>query len=335
MQTETNDSIQDSVSEKMLQYMDRDYELRKLYLQHNHQELKQKKWKTRAFVVVFGLPLLFWIFVIGSATKNGAIMGDHVALVRINGLIGPDQSASANKLVPAIKNAFHNDRVKGILLLINSPGGTPVQSDIIYSNIKRLKAQYPNKQVIAIGEDMLTSGAYWVASSADHIYVNQSTITGSIGVIASSFAFDLRKFAHQYGLERRVQVSGSYKNRNDMFSPQSDQDIKKTDAILMRLHDHFKNAVLDERSGRLKVEVEQLFSGDYWTGDTAFEMGLVDNLGDLSTVLEDVFEIDKVKDYTPIQSVYDNIKQSFSAHTFWDLIVSMLTEVEGMRYIAR
>lgn len=324
----------DTLAERMLEYMNRDYELRKSYLEHNKQDLKQRKWKTRAVIVIFGLPLVFWVLMIADIIKARSIVGDYVALVRIDGVITPESPASAAKLVPAIKKAFEDADAKGVVLLINSPGGTPVQADIIYQAIMKYRKEYPDKKVVAVGEDMLTSGAYWIASSAEEIVVNRSTLTGSIGVIASGFGVDLRKFAEKYGLERRVQTAGLNKNRNDMFLPQKKEDLEKTKEVLTAMHNNFKRAVLEGRGDRVNGDKTIVFSGDYWTGDKAIEMGLVDKLGDLSQVLRKVFDVKMVADYSPKPTFYDNMKRAFSAEVVMENLVNFLSLGGQVQYRA-
>lgn len=302
----------------------RDQELRQEYLEHNRKEFRQKKWKNIAVIAFFGVPVLIWLALIGDVIKAKSIMGDYVSLVRVEGVIEASKPASATKLAPAIKKAFEDKDAKGVVFVINSPGGTPVQADLIHAAIKENAAKHPDKPYIAVGEDFMTSGAYWVASAAPEICVNKSTLTGSIGVIVSSFGVDLTKFAEKFGIERRVTTAGTNKNRNDMFLPRLPDDVKKLKTLLGEIHQHFIARVVDSRNGRLKADKTLAFSGDHWTGEKAVEMGLVDGLCDLSSVLRDKFGVDVVADYTPRATFYDKMKNTFSTgSSLWDLFSSV------------
>jgi len=322
------------VLSKLVDHLSRDHELRQDYLKHNEAEFKHRKWKNRALIVVFGAPALLWMLMIADVIKARSIVGDYVSLVRVEGVISADKPASAKKLVPAIKQAFEDEDAKGVVLVINSPGGTPVQADLIHSAIKQFSQENPDKPYIAVGEDFMTSGAYWVASAAPEICVNKSTVTGSIGVIVSSFGVDLTKFAKNYGIERRVTTAGNNKNRNDMFLPQIPDDVAKMQQMLTEVHQHFMSTVLTSRNGRLKAEEKVAFSGDHWTGEKAVEMGLADGFCDLSSVLRDKFNVEVVADYTPRATFYDNMKRALSTETRMSEIVNWLNVSNSPQILA-
>lgn len=256
-----------------------------------------KRWKNIRFVFWFAL-FAFTIYRIFNLTGESAVpitAGEkHVALVRLSGMISPDRDFSAEQILPILKDAFADKNAKGVIIDVNSPGGTPVQSSIIHDAILTYKNQY-HKKVIVVGEDMLTSGAYFVSVAADKIYVNPSTLTGSIGVIMKGFGFvDAIK---KIGVERRVYTIGTAKDRLDPFLPQNPEDLKKVQSVMTEVHQNFIKAVQDGRKGKLKADASELFSGDFWSGQTALQLGLVDGLGNLMDVMKSEFGTMKYKEY--------------------------------------
>lgn len=218
----------------------------------------------------------------------------YVAFLRLDGMIAPGRGFSAEEVVPALKNAFSDKNAVGILIDINSPGGTPVQAAIIHDAILSFKKQY-HKKVVVVGEDLLTSGAYFIAVAADKIYVNPNTLTGSIGVVMKGFGFvDLMK---KVGVERRVYVAGNNKDRLDPFLPQSPEDLAKINEVMNEVHQNFINAVLEGRKGKLHADGTTLFNGDFWSGQSALKLGLVDGLGNLLDTAQVEFQTTTLKDY--------------------------------------
>jgi protease-4 len=259
---------------------------------------RDRRWRNLRF---FAGLLLFVLIAcsIFSTARNPAVTGNgeggYIALVRMNGLIAPGESFSAEEVIPALRDAFTDTQAKGIILDINSGGGTPVQASIIHDEIIKLKNQY-HKKVIVVGEDMLASGAYFVAVSGDKIYVNPNTVTGSIGVIMQGFG--LNDVIKKIGVERRVITSGVNKDRLDPFLPQTPQDIAKIQSVVNEVHDNFNQAVTLGRQGKLHGDLKELFSGDFWTGQSALKLGLVDKLGNLTDAMQNEFKVTKYKDYS-------------------------------------
>lgn len=259
---------------------------------------QDRLWRNIRFFAVFGLGAMLSLSsyqMVRQNKDNTKGLVDYVSLVRIEGEIGPNAKASAEKLNPLLEKAFSDEKAKGVVLVVNSPGGTPVQSSLIHDQIERLKKEH-HKKVVVVGEDMLTSGAYYIAVAADKIFVNPSTVAGSIGVIAPSFGFD--KAMEKLGIERRVLTSGVSKNRLDPFSPMRTEDREKLSGVLNNLHQHFIAAVKAGRKN-LKGDHDSLFSGDFWTGDEAVKLGLADGLAGLEEVLDKEF---KVKDFREFSS---------------------------------
>src|SRR5579885_1334900 len=211
----------------------------------------ERRWRNIRFIFWFALITYTVIGIfsyIGSPTVP-VKTGKYTALVRLDGMIAPDRDFSAEQIVPTLHEAFSDKNANGVVIVINSPGGTPVQAAIIHDAIVAYKNKF-HKKVVVVGEDLLTSGAYFVAVAADEIYVNPNTLTGSIGVIMKGFGFvDVMK---KMGIERRVYTAGSAKDRLDPFLPQNPDDLKKVASVMAEVHQNFVNAVIEGRKGKLK-----------------------------------------------------------------------------------
>ncbi|VVC76783.1 Putative signal peptide peptidase SppA [Aquicella siphonis] len=258
----------------------------------------ERRWKNIRFLFWFALSA-YSIIGIFSYFGSPAVpvtptANKYVALVRMDGMISPDSEISAEQIVPILHDAFKDKNSSGVVIDINSPGGTPVQASIIHDAILAYKKKY-HKKVIIVGEDLLTSGAYFISVSADRIYVNPNTITGSIGVIMKGFGFvDAMK---KIGVERRVYTAGIAKDRLDPFLPQNPEDLKKIHTVMSEVHQNFVKAVVDGRKGKLKADPETLFNGDFWSGQSAVNLGLVDGLGNLMDVMNLEFKTTEYKEF--------------------------------------
>ena len=257
---------------------------------------KDRRWKNIRFFLWFLLisVVIYFVFSENGPETYGDGGPGYVSFVRLNGSIDSGQDFSAEVVIPLLRDAFTDTDAKGVVLDIDSGGGSPVQASIIHDAILEFKKKY-HKKVIVVGEDLLASGAYYVAVAADKIYVNPNTLTGSIGVIMKSFGFaDVIK---KVGVERRVYASGAYKDRLDPFLPQNQQDIEKIKTVIDEVHQNFDRVVLEGRKGKLHATPDELFSGDFWSGETAVKLGLVDGLGNLSDVIATEFHVTRYKDY--------------------------------------
>lgn len=263
-----------------------------------------RRWRNFKFVVL----MLFMFFLVWSifsglrevekpVATNGKDKG-YVALIRLNGYIFPGSDFSAKTVIPLLNDAFKDKDAKGVVLDINSGGGSPVQSSIIYDKIVELKKKY-NKKVVIVGEDLLASGAYMVAMGGDKIYVNPNTIAGSIGVVMEGFGFS--DAIDKIGVKRRVFTAGTNKHRLDAFEPLTKSDVEKAHQVLDETHAYFINVVKTSRGKRLNGDDKELFSGDFWTGMTAQKLGIVDGLGNLSQVIPKEFGVDQYVDYSQQQ----------------------------------
>jgi len=229
----------------------------------------------------------------------------HTALVNLNGVIEAKGESNAENLVAALNSAFEEKNVAGVILRINSPGGSPVQAGIINDEIRRLRGKYPDKLLYAVVEDMCASGGYYVAAAADQIYVNKASIVGSIGVLMDGFGFT--GTMDKVGVERRLLTAGENKGFLDPFSPQAPQHKAHAQTLLNDIHQQFIDVVKAGRGQRLK-ETPEMFSGLMWTGAQSVQLGLADGFGSVDSVARDVIKAEKVLDY----SVKDNIAERFA-----------------------
>ncbi|GAA4344149.1 S49 family peptidase [Pigmentiphaga soli] len=249
-------------------------------------------------VVLFGLGDALWR---GSAS----VPEPHTALVTLDGVIDADGEASAEKVNGALQAAFDDAGSKGVVLRINSPGGSPVQAGMIYDEIRRLRQAHPDKPLYAVVEEICASGGYYVAAAADRIYVNKASVVGSIGVIMEGFGFN--EIMSKVGIDRRLVVSGENKAMLDPFSPPNPSQQAYANQLVQEIYRQFVSAVRTGRGDRLH-ETPDMFSGLIWTGAKSVELGLADDLGTVDSVARDVIHADLVVDYT----VKENIAERFA-----------------------
>lgn len=213
-----------------------------------------------------------------------------VTVLRLDGVISSQgrfgQGLSIGRMASAIEAAFDPSNLKAVALVINSPGGSPVQSNLIYKRIRSF-ADEKGIPVFTFTEDVAASGGYWLALAGDEIFADESSVIGSIGVLSAGFGFD--KVLEKLGIERRVHTAGENKAMLDPFQPEDPEDIKRLTAIQKDVHKRFKEMVKERRGDRLKGSDKKLFSGEYWTGAQALKYGLVDGIGDVRTVMRKRF----------------------------------------------
>lgn len=236
---------------------------------------------------------------------------DHTALIEVKGLISSETNASADRIVKALRDAFDNDKVKGIILRINSPGGSPVQSGYINDEIKRLKAEYKEDNdkdmpVYAVAVDLCASGGYYIAVAADEIYADKASIVGSIGVRMDGFGFE--DAMHELGVERRLLTAGDNKAILDPFSPMSETDREFLQGMLDNIHQQFIDAVKTGRGERLSGG-DEVFSGLFWSGEKALDLGLVDGLGNASYVARELIGEEKIVVYTKKKDLFERLAE--------------------------
>ncbi len=282
---------------------DRDI-LERLAFESLKEQRRARRWSVffKAFFAIYMVVVLFLFLDRGIAPTTE----DHTALVELEGVIADGGDVDADRVVGGLRAAFENDGAKGVIVRINSPGGSPVQSRYINAEITRLKAKYAEKPVYAVVSDVCASGGYYVAVATDRIFVNEASIVGSIGVLMNGFGFvDAMK---KLGVERRLMTAGRYKGMLDPFSPRDPVAEGHHQEILDQIHDQFIDAVKDGRGDRL-VDNEEIFSGLFWTGEQAKKYGLVDEFGSASYVAREVIGKEKIVDYTAKASIIERIAE--------------------------
>src|SRR5690554_2386647 len=284
----------------------RDWKLiEKLVMSLQSEQRRSRRWGIFFKFLTFGY-LFALLFMIQSpmGSSMDAVTGQHTALVEVTGPISADELASADNLVGSLRAAFEAEKSKAVVLRINSPGGSPVQSGYVYDEIKRLRQEYPDKKVYAVISDVGASGAYYIAAAADEIYANRASLVGSIGVVAGGFGFT--ELMEKLGVDRRLYTAGENKAFLDPFSPERDEDIAFWQGVLENTHAQFITAVKDGRGDRL-AEDERLFSGLVWSGEQALELGLIDGLGSSSWVARELVGAEELVDYSRSPSPFQQL----------------------------
>lgn len=237
-------------------------------------------------------------------------LGRHTALIEINGEIEAEGSGAADTVIPSLNKAFSDPGSAAVVLRIDSPGGSPVQAGIIVDEIQRLKRGYPDKPLYVVVDEICASGGYYIASAADRIYVNKASIVGSVGVLMDSFGFT--GTMEKLGIERRLMTAGENKGFLDPFSPQSSKHREHAQEMLNEIHQQFIAVVRAGRGKRLK-ETPETFSGLYWTGAKAVDMGLADAFGTVDTVARDIVKAEDIVDYTAHEGLPERVLKKFGA----------------------
>jgi len=227
----------------------------------------------------------------------------HTALVDLKGVIADTETANADDIVTALRKAFKNEHSAGVILRINSPGGSPVQSGYIYDEIVRLREEHPDTPLYAVVSDICASGGYYIASAADKIYADKASIVGSIGVRMDNFGFV--DAMEKLGIERRTLTAGDNKALLDPFLPEDENTRTHMQGMLNEIHQQFITSVKEGRGDRLNTDTEGLFSGLIWTGETAVEIGLVDELASTGRVAREIIGEETIVDYTVKDDVFE------------------------------
>jgi protease-4 len=236
--------------------------------------------------------------------------GKHTALVEVSGVIGPGRDASAERVNAALQAAFKDANTQGVVVRINSPGGSPVQSNAIYEEMRRLRKVHPNVPLYAVVEDLCASGGYYVAAGADRIYVGRASIVGSIGVRMDSFG--VTGLMEKLGIERRLLTAGDNKGFLDPFLPVDEEQKRHAQALLADVHQQFIGVVREGRGKRLK-ETPGMYSGLVWTGQQSIELGLADAYGSLDSVAREVLKAERVVDFTRKENVAERFARRLGA----------------------
>ena len=234
----------------------------------------------------------------------------HTAVINVKGVISPDSEASADYIITALRNAFDDDKTKGVVLRMNTPGGSPVQSGYINDEIYRLKKLHPEIKVYAVIADLCASGGYYIAAAADEIYADKGSLVGSIGVLMNGFGFE--NTLDKLGVTRRLYTAGEHKGFLDPFTKPEEDDILHVKTMLGNIHQQFIDVVKKGRGDKLK-DNPLLFSGYVWTGEQAVTLGLVDKLGSTSYVAREVIGAEKTKDFTVSETFIDRFAKKMGA----------------------
>ncbi len=253
---------------------------------------------------------LWSLYDFNLAGTDGELVGKHTALIEITGNIEDEGNGSADVVIPSLNKAFTDAESVAVVLRINSPGGSPVQAGAIVDEIVRLRRSYPAKPVYVVVDEICASGGYYIAAAADKIFVNKASIVGSVGVLMDGFGFT--GAMDKLGVERRLLTAGENKGFLDPFSPQSDKHKVHAQAMLNEIHQQFIAVVRSGRGKRLH-ETPETFSGLFWSGAKAVEMGLADGFGTVDTVARDVVKVEDVVDYTAHEGLPERVLKKFGA----------------------
>ena len=272
--------------------------------------------RRRRWGIFFKLLTFAYITVVLLLMVDWSSVGDlssgkkHTAVVELSGIIAPGADASAENVILGLQAAFKDKNTQGVILRINSPGGSPVQAQTIYDEMRRLRKKYPDIPLYAVVEDICASGGYFVAVGADRIYVAKSSIVGSIGVLMNGFGFT--GLMEKLGVERRLITAGQNKGMLDPFSPLREQDREYIEALMKDVHQQFISVVREGRGKRLKENAD-MFSGLIWTGEKSVELGLADGYGSLDSVARDVIKAEDTVDYTKKEGFAEKVAKRFGA----------------------
>lgn len=277
------------------------------------EQRRARRWRTFFRLLIFAY-IFFLTYAIMFQPENMVSSKDilhkhYTAVIDIKGKISADDEANAMSVVNSLNKAYESKNVKGVILKVNSPGGSPVQSRIIFNEIKRLQAKNPKIKTFAVIEDVGASGAYLISAAADEIYADATSLVGSIGVIYNGFGFvDL---IDKLGVERRMYTAGDNKGLLDPFSPVKTEEKEFWQKQLKSIHNAFINNVKTGRGQRLRADESDIFSGRFWTGEQALELGLIDGFADVNMVARDIIKAPKLVDYTESRDLVRKFAKRF------------------------
>jgi protease-4 len=272
------------------------------------EQRRARLWGIFFKLLTFAYISLILIMAVDWQGRDIGVGKRHTAMVELTGVIAPGSEASAEKVTSALQAAFKDRNTVGVVLRINSPGGSPVQSQLIYDEMRRLRKKYPDIPLYAVVEDICASGGYFVAAGADRIYVSKASIVGSIGVLMNGFGFT--GLMDKLGVERRLITAGENKGMLDPFSPVEEKDVQHAKQLIHDVHEQFISVVREGRGKRLK-ETPEIFSGLIWTGQKSIDLGLADGIGSLESVARDVVKAEEIVDYTQKENVAEKLAKRF------------------------
>jgi protease-4 len=285
--------------------------LEKLLFATLKEQRAARRWSIFFRLLVLGVIMFsLWAYFGFSTGSDIEALGKHTALIEIDGDIDSEGSGSADSVIPSLNKAFSDAGSAAIVLRINSPGGSPVQAGIIVDEILRLRKGYPSKPLYVVVDEICASGGYYIAAAADKIFVNKASIVGSIGVLMDGFGFT--GTMDKLGVERRLLTAGENKGFLDPFSPQTEKHKAHAQAMLNEIHQQFISVVRAGRGKRLK-ETPEMFSGLYWSGAKAVDMGLADGFGSVESVAREVVKVEDIVDYTAHEGLPERVLKKFGA----------------------
>lgn len=277
--------------------------------------LEEQK-RARHWSIFFKLLVMVYLFIVlfmavgWIGGKDRVSVGPHSALVELTGVIAKDEPASAERMIKGLQDAFKDKNTLGVILKINSPGGSPVQAGYINDEIRRLRNEYPQIPIYAVVEDMCASGGYYAAVATDQIYVDKASVIGSIGVLIDSFGFT--GTMNKMGVDRRLITAGENKGFLDPFSPLEPEHQEHARKMLKEVHRQFVDVVRAGRGARLK-ENPELFSGLIWSGEKSIELGLADATGSADYVAREIIKAEDIVDFTPDENIAERLAKRFGA----------------------
>jgi len=286
--------------------------LEKLAYSAIQEQRRARRWGIFFKALTFGYLFLVLFLMMGWIGHGESSLGGgkHTALIELEGVITEKSPASADNLIASLQAAFKDKGTQGVILRINSPGGSPVQAGLVNDEIRRLRSAHPDIPLYAVVEDVCASGGYYIAAAADKIYVNKASIVGSIGVLMDGFGFT--GTLNKLGVERRLLTAGDNKGFMDPFSPRNPKHEAFTRQMLNEIHQQFIQVVRAGRGKRLK-ETSETFSGLFWSGQKSIALGLADEMGSLGSVAREVVKAENIVDFTSRDGLADRLAKRFGA----------------------
>ena len=291
------------------------------------EQRSSRRWGIFFKLLTFAYVTLIVVLAVDWKTRVESA-GKHTALVEVSGIIAPGTDASAEKIVSALQAAFKDKNTQGVVVRINSPGGSPVQAQNIYDEMRRLRAKHADIPLYAVVEDLCASGGYFVAVGADRIYVNRSSIVGSIGVRMDGFG--ITGLMEKLGVERRLLTAGENKGFLDPFLPVDEKQKQHAQEMLDEIHRQFISVVREGRGNRLK-EMPGIFSGLVWTGQKSVDIGLADSFGSLDFVAREVIKAEDIVDYTQKENIAEKVARRFGMGMASALAEVIARQAPGLR----
>ena len=305
--------------------------LEKLAFETLAEQRRARRWRVGLSLAWLGFFLLVLIAIVGfsGGKREVSSLEKHTALVELKGVISADSKASADKMISALQAAFKDKNTQGVVLRINSPGGSPVQAGYINDEIKRLRGKHKDIPLHVVVQDVCASGGYYVAAAADKIFVDKASLVGSIGVLMDGFGFT--SAMEKLGIDRRLITAGENKGFLDPFSPANKEQQQFARDMVAEIHQQFIKVVRDGRGKRLK-ESPEVFSGLVWSGEKSVQLGLADGFGSLEYVAREVIKAEQIVDYTVDESFSEQLARKLgatAAESFWHGVLSAAPPTGG------